>query len=86
MTTTAYTLANKWQAGNRYTASGETDIILSNTGGRMVTWALTNNNTKPAIAVSQGHPLLPYQNQTMKLADGERIWIAGAGALASLGV
>lgn len=86
MTTTAYTLANNWQAGNRYIASGETDIILSNTGGRLVNWALTDSNVKPEIAVSQGHPLLPYQSQTMKLSDGERIWFAGSGASASLGV
>ncbi|MDK3073803.1 hypothetical protein QO034_11825 [Sedimentitalea sp. JM2-8] len=86
MATTAYTLLDTWDAVNRYTAAGETDVILSNTGGRVVTWTLTTNNLKPAVAISQGHPLLPYLSQAMKLKDGERLWMAGAGATASLGV
>jgi hypothetical protein len=86
MATTAYTLLDTWDAVNRHTAVGETDVILSNTGGRVVTWALTSNNVQPSVAVSQGHPLLPYLSQSMRLRDGERLWFAGAGATASLGI
>ena len=86
MATTAYTLQDNWNADDRYTAIGETDIILSNTGARVVTWTLTNDNQAPAVSVKQGHPILPFRSQAMKLADGERIWFAGSGATASLGM
>lgn len=86
MATTAYSLADDWTTQNRFTANGETDIILSNTGSRVVTWSLTDDDTEPSISSKQGHPILPFQNQAMRLKDGERIWIAGANATASLGV
>jgi hypothetical protein len=86
MATTAYSLVEDWIAQNRYTASGDTDIILSNTGARIVTWSLTDTNAKPQITVKQGHPVLPFQSRAMRLKDGERIWFAGENATASLGV
>jgi len=86
MATTPYTLFANWDAANRHTASGETDIILSNTGGRIVSWVLTTSDTTPTLPIGQGHPLMPFRSRAMKLAAGERIWFAGAGATASLGV
>ncbi|WP_424986181.1 hypothetical protein [Microbulbifer sp. S227A] len=86
MATTAYDLSADWTAANRYTANGETDVILSNTSGRVVNWVLTNSNATPALSAAQGHPLLPYQSRAMKMLDGERLWICGAAASASLGV
>lgn len=86
MATIAFSLAAGWDPANRHTATGETDIILSNTGGRVVNWVLTTSDALPTLAASQGHPLLPYQSRAMKLVDGERIWFAGAGATASLGM
>ncbi len=86
MATIAYSLLADWDAANRYTSSGETDIILSNTSGRLVSWVLTSSDAAPALMVSQGHPLLPYQSRTMTLLDGERLWFSGAGAGVSLGV
>ncbi|MEP3333849.1 hypothetical protein [Sedimentitalea sp.] len=86
MATTAYSLSADWNAANRYTSSGETDIILSNTSGRVVNWVLTTSDTTPSLGAAQGHPLLPYQSRAMKLLEGERLWFSGAGASASLGI
>ncbi|MDU9003434.1 hypothetical protein [Sedimentitalea todarodis] len=86
MATTAYSLLADWNAANRYTSSGETDVILSNTSGRVVNWVLTSSDAAPSLSAAQGHPLLPYQSRAMKVLDGERLWFCGAGASVSLGI
>lgn len=85
MATRAYSLLADWKAANRYTASGDTEVILSNTSGRVVHWMVTTTNAVPSLTALQGHPLMPYQSRTMKLVDRERLWISGDGASATLG-
>jgi len=78
MTTTVLTVGKLWAAAGRYTASGETEIMLSNTGGGMQRWATTADDTAPTILPNQAHPLPPLTSRAMTLPDTVRLWVVGA--------
>lgn len=75
--TTIYDLVTGWSATNRYTASGDTDVLVSNVGGGWLRWATTTDDTAPTIPYSSGHMIKPGEGRAMTLADGARLWLAG---------
>ncbi len=84
MTTTTYDLTAGWDATNRYTASGETDVRLCNNGVAPNFWAITTDDTEPTIQVSRGVMVAPGGSDSFILEDGERLWIAGRNSTATL--
>lgn len=85
MASTAFDkLKNTWEAANRFTAAVETDVLVTCTSGHMVRWSITADDTPPTISVGQGHIIAEHDARAMKLKTGERLWLAGAGATATL--
>lgn len=77
MATLTYDLTSaEWLSGNRYTASGETDIRLSNTGPNKLVWAMTDDDTAPAITPRRGHPIASGDYAAMIMPAGQRLWIS----------
>lgn len=76
------TLTPNWSAANRFTASADTDILLSNPSSDIVFFALTTDDTVPAIPVRRSNPLKPLGTRPMRLFSGERLWIAGESSFA----
>lgn len=76
MASQTFALTDAWDATNRYTASGETDIILSNVGGNSnLQFDLTGDDSPPAQDV--GHRIKAGESRAMTLNDGERLWMRG---------
>lgn len=87
MASTPYdTLTADWSATNRYTANTAVDILLSNPSSGIVYFALTSDDTMPALSAKRAHPLRPKSGQPMQLSIGERLWIAGEDAFAVIEV
>ena len=85
MSSTAYSLAGQWSAGARYTAPGDVDVLMSNSGGDTAHFDVTADDTAPVIPVGQGHPVQPGTSRAMTLKAGERLWMAGRTSV-TLGV
>jgi hypothetical protein len=71
-----------WNAAARITATGDTPVYLPNTADKIVYWALTEDDTAPAMAEAQGNPVTPFVAPyrdlsaiSMTLQDGERLWL-----------
>jgi hypothetical protein len=60
-------------------AIGEGDVTLSVPSAAGVRWAITEDTSPPAF--EQGHPLRPLETTSMRLADGERLWLRGRGTV-----
>lgn len=86
MASTVFNPSATWASGNRFTATTETDIMLSNPSNGVLRWAITADDTAPAISAAFGHPVRPNNSTSMQLMPGERIWFAGANAIATLEV
>lgn len=84
MATSVLDVGLGWSSAARYTASGETEIMLSNSGGGLMFWAITAGDTAPTVVVRKCHPLKALQSIAMTLADTERLWIAGANGSAAV--
>lgn len=85
MVSTVLNALEDWDAEARYTADGDTDILLSYpeksypfTIARFVT---TLSDDLPAIDAGLGHPMLPLDSKPMRLKDGERLWVVGPAKL-----
>jgi len=90
MPITNYTLTGAASASNRYTASGSTDVLLSNTSeSHVVAWTTTTDDNAPAVAPSLWNKIAPLGGRAMTLPDGRRLWMAcpyGAPVTAALEV
>lgn len=87
MAGTPFDLKANWNASNTYVASGETPVNISNTDYPIVRWTVTAGiGTAPSFGVNQGSAIGPHGNKEITLADGECLWLAGAGAAATLEV
>ena len=75
-------LTKSWTVGNRFIAAADTDILLSNPSSDYVYFALTLDDTAPAISANRANPLKPMSVQPMQLRLGERLWMAGESAFA----
>lgn len=85
MPTTPYEqLSDSWDATKRHTAAADQDILLTNTSGYIVYFEISTTDDLPGIHVRKAHPDLPGQSIPMQLKAGERLWLAGEGASASL--
>ncbi|KIC36535.1 hypothetical protein [Leisingera sp. ANG-M7] len=85
MPTTHYDqLSETWQAGKRHTAAADQDILLTNTSSYTVYFEITTTDDLPGIHVRKAHPVHAGQSTPMQLKAGERLWLAGKGASASL--
>lgn len=71
-------LANPvWSASARYTASGVTDILLSNASTKhLLRFTTTTSDTPPAADHTRVSILNETEKFSMTLADGERLWVA----------
>lgn len=86
MASTYFDLEDDWSATNRYTAAADVDILVSNSGGYAVRWSITSNDTAPTIPVSRAHVLGIGDRLPLQLSSGERLWLAGTNADATLEV
>lgn len=78
MASTAFDkLKNTWEPANRFTATVDTDVLLTCTSGHMVRWSITLDDNPPTIPVGHGHIVEEYKNIGMTLKSGERLWLAG---------
>lgn len=84
MPSTTFKLTFDWAATNRHTASADQDILLSNVGGSSVQFEITTDDAFPALGASQGHTVQPSRSFAMQLKAGERLWMAGGNAQATL--
>ena len=84
MASTAYVTTEGWDAANCYTAAADVDVLLTCTSGEMIRWSITTNATPPSIMVGEGHILQTYDRIAMTLSAGERLWLAGRNATATL--
>lgn len=75
-----------WSDANRYTASGDTDIILSSSGAGTLYFWRTTDDTEPTEKPSNAHPIKSGDYRAIELANGQRLWLAGAASIAVLGV
>ena len=76
--TTKYTLTNAWSSTNRYTAAGDTDVLLvNNNGGKQrVAFAETTNDTAPTMLPHEASILNAGENFGWTLLDTTRLWMA----------
>jgi hypothetical protein len=86
MASTNYALTQVWSAVNRFAATSDVDIILSNVGGYPVRWELTDSDATPVITPALSHVINPGRSEKMLLLAGERLWMAGEGGSATVGV
>lgn len=85
MTTTPYeNLNDSWQASARYTAVADTDILLGNIGANYLRWSTTSDDTAPLITVGQAQIIQAFEERSMTLKAGTRIWLAGEGTTAAM--
>lgn len=84
MAATPYSLHVNWDATNRITATGDTDVNVTNTGNNMVRWTLTNSDDLPTISPSQAGIIKSQMDKPMTIPNGQRLWLAGLGATATV--
>lgn len=79
MATTAYPLVKTWSSSARYTATGSTDIRISNPNDNTaIFWTITTSDTTPAIDPAKSNKLFPGEKETITLALNDRLWSAGS--------
>ena len=87
MTANPFTANTGWDSDNRYTASGATDVLVSNASQSFtVFWTLTATDTAPTVDPDETNALLPGQFIAMQLADTERLWLASRSGEAAVNV
>jgi len=86
MASTGYTLAEVWNTTNRYQASGDTDISISNNSRWNIFFTVTASGTAPATIPAQaGQVIKPYERAAIQLPDTDYVYLAGnPGAFAGL--
>lgn len=77
-------LSDTWSASARYTASGQTDVAVSNPSDSFLFWSETDDDTEPTTAVRKTNPIGPKQTRAWTLPDGKRLWLGGKGAYANV--
>ena len=75
------TITEGWPDTATVTASGATDVFITNTSGTNLFYAV--RDTKPDFDVGQGHVIAPAwafsdNQQGPSLKDGEKLWLASA--------
>lgn len=73
-----------WSAPNRHTAAADQDILLSNVSGASVRFEITQDDMAPALDAALGHLVQPGRSLAMQLKSGERLWLVGDNAQATL--
>ncbi|WP_170432995.1 hypothetical protein [Ruegeria arenilitoris] len=85
MTSTVIDATETWNPDARYTANGDTDILLSypenKHRSKIARYITTMSDDLPTLTVGLGHPLLPLDSKPMQLKAGERLWLAGPAKL-----
>lgn len=76
MPTARQTLPTSWDDSARVDAEADTDVLITDTQGRRIFFAITGDETAPSIPVTQGHAMAPGQTLGLKLAAGEYLWLA----------
>lgn len=76
MPTIRQTLPTSWDASARVDGSTSPNVLISDTQGRRIFFAITSSTTAPAFAVTEGHPIVRGGTQGITLASGEYLWIA----------
>lgn len=77
MTSTAFSLTNAWTPANAFTAPQDGEVLLSNASADNLRWVRGAGSTAPAIAPGQAYLLRPGRSQTVPLAAGQTLWLAG---------
>lgn len=73
-------LTDTWEVAERYTASVDVDVLLSNTSAYFMFFVLTENDTPPSHKVRRGHLVAPMRSEAFQLKANERLWVAGGWA------
>lgn len=84
MPSITYKPAADWAVTNRYTAAADQDILLSNVGGDSLRFELTEDDALPSLDTGLGHIVQPGRSVAMQLKSGERLWLVGDDAQATL--
>ncbi len=84
MPSTTFKPQSGWTAVNRHTADADQDILLSNVSGASVRFEITQDDGLPALDPASGHMVQPGRSVAMQLKSGERMWLVGDDAQATL--
>lgn len=73
MPTTRLTLPDHWDATGRITATEDTAIMITETEGKVIYWALTTDETtEPGLFEADGHRIDGFGQQPMILKTAKR--------------
>ena len=84
MPSTTYKPAANWSAANRHTATSDQDILLSNVSSDTIRFEITQDDAIPALDTALGHSVQPGRSIAMQLKSGERLWLVGDDAQATV--
>lgn len=84
MPSITYKPAAEWVAENRHTAPVDQDILLSNVGGASIRFEITADDALPELDAALGHTVQPGRSFAMQLKAGERLWLVGDDAQATV--
>lgn len=81
-------LTNQWNTEHRFEAVIDVDVLIVNTGRRLLHWTHsdTGDDTLPIVAVVDAATLPPGTSQTLRLRLGDRLWFGGDQARFTLEV
>ena len=79
-------MSSDWNLDNRYEATSDVSVLVSNTGVRVVYWTHTTDSTLPPHSPRQLSPLKPGEKERLSLRSGEFLWFAGDEAHINLEV
>ena len=77
MATQTYTGREEWHLDNRYLATADVTILIGNVGKTVGVFQKRDDDTAPSESPNVGHPLKRGENFSMKLLNGETLWMAG---------
>ena len=84
MPSITYKPAASWNASNRHTAISDQDILLSNVSSDTIRFEITVDDATPVLDAALGHSVQPGRSIAMQLKSGERLWLVGDDAQATV--
>lgn len=76
MTTERQTIQTEWNSAARITAAEDTAVLIRETEGEDIFWAITDDDTAPSMAVHLGQKISKGDQVSITIATGERLWLA----------
>jgi len=76
MTTERQTILTGWAVSARIAAASDTAVLIRETEGEDIFWAITVNDTPPSMAVHLGQKIAAGSQASITIASGELLWLA----------